>query len=209
MHCDPFLEGQIEPMLRAMGNARDRALFALGLATGLRISELLAIRRRDVLDDSGELRRRIVSYHTKGDKKRVVPVNELAVPYLRTWLTVQEARGLCGGAVPVFSYGRGRPIDRTHVWRLIRGAARRSGAVPAWGGSFGTHSMRKTYARAQYLYWEGRRAAGEKIEPLLKCQEALGHADIRATTHYLRFMLGDTEEGTLALYPELRNRQHN
>lgn len=207
MHCDPFTEDQVPVMLRALGNARDQALFALGISTGLRVSELLAIRRRDLIDEAGQLRSRVVAYHTKGDKKRTVPICPLAEPYLRKWLKEQERMGLERGDNPVFSYGTGKVITRVQAWRKLNGAARRACLKPGWEGAFGTHSMRKTFAREMYLYWKRAAAAGEQVDPLIKTQEALGHGDTGTTSKYLNFMLGGIDAAVSSLFLGLQGRK--
>lgn len=206
MHCDPFTDEQIPVVLSRLGR-RDAALFALGISTGLRISEILQIRRRDLVEEGGGIRNRVTVYHTKGDRKRTVPINALAMPYLREWLMHQQQVGIEVGRFPVFSRSGPHPVTRGYVWKIIRQASR--GLRPAWGGAFGTHSMRKTYAREIYLYWQQRLMAGERVEPLVKVQAALGHARIDSTRHYLSFMLGDVEEGAFAIYAGLRDGLQN
>lgn len=207
MHCDPFVDEQIPVMLEALGGVRDKALFALGVSTGLRVSELLQLRRRDVIDQAGKIRTVLSVYHAKGDKKRVVPVNPLALPYLATWLDQQERMGLTLGACPVFSrirHGRAESVTRKYAWSLIVRTAKRAKLVPGYGGAWGTHSMRKTFARATYIYWQQRAAAGAVVEPLLKVQEALGHSRLDNTRAYLAFMLAGESNRTVELYAELR-----
>jgi integrase/recombinase XerD len=207
MHCDPFTDEQIPEILAAMGEgSRNKALFALGLGTGLRVSELLQIRRKDLVDELGVLRDRVTVYHAKGDKVRTVPINALATPYLKDWLICQQVIGQASGKCPVFCGPSGQAVTRKYVWQVIRAAARKAKIRPQWGGAFGTHSMRKTFARAVYLHWQERQRAGEDAEPLVKVQEALGHANIDSTRRYLNFMLGRSEEGVMALYPGLRER---
>lgn len=209
MQCAPFSDDQLEVMLGAMPSLRDQALFALGVSTGLRISELLQIRRRDLIDNTGELRHMVTVYHTKGDKMRTVPINPLATPFLGAWLRYQQEIGLELGNCPVFAYSTGKPIGRNYAWLLIARTARRAKLRPEWHGTIGTHSMRKTYARATYTYWQERQMGGERVEPLVKVQEALGHQNIDSTRRYLSFMLGDISEGAMALYPTLRDQGQN
>ena len=66
--------------------------------------------------------------------------------------------------------------------------------------------MRKTYGKAIYLHYLARQRAGENIEPLLKTMEAMGHKSVEATRRYLAFMLGNTDDAVMALYPTLREK---
>jgi integrase/recombinase XerD len=90
---------------------RDYVLLAVAVQTGLRVSELVAVRRRDV-----ELRACGYLHCTgKGRKDRCTPLNTRTRAALRVWLKE------CGDGPgdPVFPGPHGRPLGRDAVRRLI------------------------------------------------------------------------------------------
>jgi site-specific recombinase XerD len=90
---------------------RDHALLVVAVQTGLRVSELVAVRRRDVeLRPGGYLR-----CTGKGRKDRCTPLSAHTRAVLRVWL--KECAD-CPDA-PVFPGPRGDPLGRDAVRRLI------------------------------------------------------------------------------------------
>ncbi len=87
--------------------ARDWALVVLIFGCGLRISEALALRNRDVAARPATLR--ILG---KGNKERVIYLNAACQGALEAWLAVRSRSGFAGGV---------RRIGKIHgiaaVWR--------------------------------------------------------------------------------------------
>jgi integrase/recombinase XerD len=90
---------------------RDHALLLLGLQTGLRVSELTGLRRRDITLTRGAN----VRCHGKGRKDRCTPLTKTTVLVLRAWL--HERAG--GDDDPVFPNRQGRSLSRDAVERLV------------------------------------------------------------------------------------------
>ncbi len=87
---------------------RDRAMLEVLYATGLRVSELVALELGEV-----NLRQGVVRVSGKGDKQRLVPFGEEAQAWLERYLS--EARGtLCAGAAntALFPTRRGAAMTR-------------------------------------------------------------------------------------------------
>jgi len=90
---------------------RDRAMLALAIETGVRVSELTGLRCGDV-----HLRAPAhIACHGKGRKDRITPLTKPTVAVLRTWLT--ERAGL--PADPLFPTSRGTPLTRDAVARRL------------------------------------------------------------------------------------------
>lgn len=90
---------------------RDQALLVVALQTGLRVSELIGLRRDDVSVDSGAH----VRCQGKGRKLRSTPLGPEAVGLMRPWL-----RDLpCDPETPVFPSCRGGAMSRDAVERLV------------------------------------------------------------------------------------------
>ena len=90
---------------------RDQALLVIAVQTGLRVSELIGLRRNDVGLDTGAHVRCL----GKGRKQRSTPLRPEAVALMRRWL-----RDLPGDPeTPVFPSRRGGAISRDAVERLV------------------------------------------------------------------------------------------
>lgn len=90
---------------------RDHALLLLGLQTGLRVSELISLRREDVALDRGAHVRCL----GKGRKERCTPLRRDAVATLRTWL--EDCRGT--SQQPLLPSSRGGHLSRDAVERRL------------------------------------------------------------------------------------------
>lgn len=84
---------EIQTILKVLKTERDRALFATGLYTGLRISEIIAIGQNDVYTTSGGVRN--VLKVTRLKKKNTVysnlAIETKAIPDTRTALIIKAA----------------------------------------------------------------------------------------------------------------------
>jgi integrase len=99
------------PDLSTKIGRRDRALLLVAVQTGLRVSELRALRWEDVaLGDGAHVR-----CVGKGRKQRCTPLRKDSVTALRAW------RRETGGApdTPVFQSGRGGILSRDAIERLV------------------------------------------------------------------------------------------
>src|SRR6266436_1392378 len=100
------------PDLSTWHGRRDRALLALALQTGLRVSELINLSRGDVVLGTGAH----VRCMGKGRKERATPIRKDSVKVLRDWLAER------GGAEtdPLFVSNRDERFSRDAVERIVR-----------------------------------------------------------------------------------------
>jgi integrase/recombinase XerD len=141
---------------------RDRALLELLYSSGLRVSEAVALRWRDIDPEA-----RTVTCFGKGGKERVVPVGRQALTWLEAHLRRSRA-GTARPADPVFAGRAGRPLTRFRAWQVVKEASRASGveATPhRFRHSFATHLL----------------AGGADLRAI---QEMLGHARVTTTEIY-------------------------
>lgn len=122
-------EAQVEALLRAPETdtplgLRDRAMFELMYACGLRVSELVQLPLAALNPREGVLR-----LTGKGGKQRLVPVGEEALDWLERYLAQARpalARGH-GESVSMFLSNRGRAMTRQMFWTLSKNHARHAG----------------------------------------------------------------------------------
>ena len=165
-------EAQVEELLAApqtnttLGQ-RDRAMLETLYATGLRVSELVGLKVHEVSFDMG-----VVRVFGKGSKERLVPLGEVAIDWMRSYLA--EARPALLNrrqSNDLFVTGRGAAMTRQAFWQMIKRYAERAGMDP---GRLSPHVMR--HAFATHLLNHG---ADLRVVQLL-----LGHSDISTTQIY-------------------------
>ncbi len=166
---------------------RDRALFELAYACGLRAEEIVTLDVADVNHDAEQLR-----VEGKGSKTRFVPAGELALSAVRLYLKrgrpaltralVRDAArqaatpARAGRAAPdeqaLFLSRSGRRLGTSDVRRRLRAWTTRAG-IP---GGISPHALRHSFAT--HLLDGGA--------DLRSIQELLGHSSISTTQVYTR-----------------------
>jgi integrase/recombinase XerC len=149
---------------------RERALFELLYATGMRVSEAAGLDLEDV-----DLSSRLLRVVGKGSKERIVPFGEEAEDALRAYLPVRSAlrRGAGagdGGAEPLFVNRRGGRLTTRSMARLLKKRLSAAG-LPQ---DISPHALRHTFAT--HLLQAGA--------DLRSIQELLGHASLSTTQKY-------------------------
>jgi site-specific recombinase XerD len=149
-------------------NMRDRALFELAYACGLRAEEIVSLDVSDVDHDGEQLR-----VEGKGSKTRFVPVGEVAMSTVRRYLDRSRPALLGEGNQPALFLSRsGRRLGTSDVRRRLRAWTTRAG-IPA---DVSPHALRHSFAT--HLLDGGA--------DLRAIQELLGHSSISTTQVYTR-----------------------
>ena len=165
-------EAQVEALLAAPDvdtplGLRDRAMLETLYATGLRVSELTALKLFEVGLNEG-----VVRVFGKGSKERLVPLGQVALEWIERYLKEARPQLLAGrNCDAVFVTRRGAGLSRQMFWHLIKRHAARAGIDPA---RISPHTLR--HAFATHLINHG---ADLRVVQLL-----LGHADISTTQVY-------------------------
>ena len=143
---------------------RDKAIMELFYSSGLRLSELAAL-RWDELDLASGL----VRVTGKGNKTRMVPIGSVAAAAMEEW---RKVRGnFAGFEEPcIFVSSRGNPISVRTIQSRIRFWAKKQG-LPQ---QVHPHLLRHSFASHML----------ESSGDLRAVQELLGHADISTTQVY-------------------------
>jgi integrase/recombinase XerD len=151
---------------------RDRAMFELLYATGMRVSELITVRAADLRLDEEYL-----TCVGKGSKERIIPIGEEATKWVRRYQREGRSRliaprkGVRAAASPrLFLNARGGPLSRVGFWKILKAHGRRAGIR----GALSPHVIRHSFAT--HLL--------ERGADLRAIQLMLGHADLSTTQIY-------------------------
>ncbi len=154
---------------------RDRAMFELTYACGLRVEEVVSLRCTDVDHDGEQLR-----VEGKGRKTRYVPVGEVALVAVRDYVergrpklaATSADRRAEGAGGQLFLSKSGRRLNTSDVRRRLRVWTARARVE----GGASPHALRHSFAT--HLLDGGA--------DLRSIQELLGHASVSTTQVYTR-----------------------
>lgn len=147
---------------------RDHAILHLALATGIRVSELVAIRVGDVT----ATQQPTLLVHGKGRRQRVLPLWRETVTTLRRWLAVRAPRS--DNERALFLNARGEPITRSGVAYVL--AKHAAAALTGRRGRVTPHVLRHTCAMATLI----------ATKDVRQVALWLGHSRLETTEMYLR-----------------------
>jgi integrase/recombinase XerD len=164
---------------------RDHALLLVAIQTGLRVSELIGLQRKDVVLDTGAHLR----CEGKGRKQRCTPLRQEAVAVLAQWLRECPAEP----ATPVFPSSRGGPLSRDAVERLVTRHQRTAEhQCPSLKGKKVTPHVLRHTAAMQLL----KHGIDRSVIALW-----LGHESVETTQMYLHADLRLKEEALAKMTP--------
>ena len=183
----PFTVEDERRVLAALATfpARDRCAILFGINTGFRASELAAITVGHVWDGTQvrpeiTLARRSLKgghgVHRRSVRSRTLPLNVAARAALQSYLDERRIqRGRLEPPEALFLSPRtGRGLSRWRLNAIVHRVARAAGLDS--GGRFGTHTLRKTFARRVH------HAVGGDIN---LTRQAMGHRYVMTTQAYL------------------------
>ena len=176
---------KIEAMKKILRSSslRNELLFVLGINTGLRISDILALQVADVLTKKGVVDR-LDLREKKTKKTRTIALNKKICRLIERYLDTE--RPGASDEEPLFlSQKGGKEISRQHAYDLLNDAARSVGITER----IGTHSMRKTFGF--FAYKQG-------ID-LAMIQKLLNHSSQTETLRYIGITQEQMDEVVLKL----------
>ena len=178
-------------------NMRDRVMFALGIYTGRRISDLVRLNVRDVarVDRKGRLCivERLVLHEQKTGKFADPLLHPKVRRILSKYLRQRRKRSPSLGALlnePLLKSQKARRdgqyrITKRHALRVLANAARNC----RLNYKIGTHSLRKTFGYIQHQN-------GTSIELI---QRMLNHSSPEITLAYIGITRDDMDEAILSM----------
>lgn len=144
---------------------RDRAMLHLMYAAGLRVSELVGLELGDV-----DRRRGVVRAFGKGNKRRLVPIGDVAVEALELYLVDRAEHPHAARSSVLFLSPRGRRLTRQAFFKRVK----RHALAVGIDKNVSPHKLRHSFAT--HLLHGGA--------DLRSVQAMLGHADISTTEIY-------------------------
>lgn len=162
-----FSKGEVEKIIKNTDNLKHRTMLLVCYSSGLRVSEVVKLRIRDV--DSGRMVLNILG--AKGKKDRIVPLSPVLLKYLKDYYTVYHPEDY------LFE-GQGKGMYSTRGVQLIMKRAKERAGIKKQGS---VHALRHSYAT--HLLDRG--------VDITYIQKLLGHHDLKTTLRYLHVTVRD------------------
>jgi tyrosine recombinase XerD subunit len=165
---------------------RNRAMIEVLYSSGLRVSELISLRIKDISLEAG-----YILCRGKGSKERLVPLGEPAIQAVRSYLNGSQQR-LAGkkSSDILFLNSRGQQMTRQGFWQILKHWAHEHGLDQ----NIFPHMLRHSFAT--HLLDNGA--------DLRSVQELLGHSDISTTQIYTHL----TRKRILEVFNKAHPRAH-
>ncbi len=168
-----------QPDAKTPMGARDRAILEVFYSSGLRVSEICALKFFDVDDQ-------FIKVMGKGSKERLIPIGSKAIEAIDHYIT--HFRGIVDQQeAPLFVSKRGKHLNRIAVWKMIKAYAKKAGISK----NISPHTLRHSFAT--HLLDNGA--------DLRVIQEMLGHASISSTDRYTHISRSRLHEAFDAFHP--------
>jgi len=169
---------------------RDKAMLELLYATGMRVSELVALNKADVALESDPVTVRCIG---KGDRERMLPLLQRAADELRQYMYHVRPRLVRKSQEPaLFVNRRGERLTRQGFWLILKNYAKAANL----DRHVTPHTLRHTYAT--HMLSGGM--------PLRNVQESLGHASISTTQIYTHLTAGEKRTEYDKAHPRARQQ---
>lgn len=170
---------------------RDRAWMTLGIYAGYRISELLSLRLRDVVE-YGAVRAEVTveRRNMKGrQRSRTMLLHPRAQAAIQCLVDEMAERGYVRPECYLFQSTRhrgrktsaGSPLGRRQAARIMNERK----AELQLPGKISTHSLRKTFARRMLSALNSHPDREVRERSMFCLQELMGHAKLDSTVHYV------------------------
>ena len=154
-----------QPDIKDVRGVRDKAMLELLYATGLRASELVGLKPKDL-----NLAEGFLLCLGKGGKERIVPIGDSAVRAIRRYLEKSRPRLLKKPNEALFLTYRGTFFTRQGLWKILKAYAIKAGLDV----KISPHILRHSFAT--HLL--------ERGADLRSVQLMLGHSQITTTQIY-------------------------
>ncbi len=168
----PVTTEEVEKMLAALGtdsplDLRNRALLHVAFGSGLRVSEILKLRTKDVDLEHGIAKVR----QGKGGKDRLTPMNPAEMQSIRDYLE-RSRPNLARGRIAdvLFISDNAKPLTRQRIWQVFERLS-----LSVLGRKVSPHKHRHAFVT------ETMRGGAD----IRVVQTMVGHRHVQTTAHYL------------------------
>ncbi|GHF63984.1 integrase/recombinase XerD [Deinococcus metalli] len=161
---------------------RDAAVVLTFFDTGVRLEELISLRKDDVKPEKGVLR--VIG---KGDRERSAPIGTRALSAINTYM-LRERHPRHAGIHELFLNRRGQPMTRSCISILLKRLSAQEGFERA---ETTPHTFRRGFA-VEFL-----RNGGD----VFTLQQILGHSSLEMTRRYVNFLDEDLKAAHLRFSP--------
>ena len=169
----------LQPDTGTKKGLRDLAMLELLYATGIKVSELISLKVKDV-NLSGR-------YITCGDRReRNVPFGKSAKAALASYLDIRDEGFNKKNSEYLFLNSSGEALTRQGLWKILKAYAKQVGMT-----EINPNSIRHSFAAHMI----------ENGADLSSVQEFLGHADITTTQLYLTQSFKNSREVYMSTHP--------
>ncbi|MBE0491025.1 MAG: tyrosine-type recombinase/integrase [Sulfurospirillum sp.] len=162
-----FLEAIDATQFKLYAQAKNRLLIKIILYSGMRVSEALGIKLKEIVCEDGFYIFQILG---KGNKYRIAMIKEIYIQKdLQEWLAIRNTKS------PLLFISRtDQPLTQAYVSYIMDKILQNAGIRKEKNGA---HMLRHTFATRLY----------QKNKDLILVQEALGHADLNTSRIYTHF----------------------
>jgi len=160
----------IKRNLKEESNPRNYLLFVMGCNIALRISDLLSLKVKDVINSKGDIKTYLHIKEKKTSRPAKIYLNNTVKEALIYYLN--KSKGIDPDNFLFKSERSNKRLDRVRAWGLIQEWIKEVGLE---GERYGTHTLRKTWG------YQARKQ-GLSIEQI---SEKLGHKSVTVTRRYI------------------------
>ena len=145
---------------------RDYLIFCLGINTGLRISDIIKLKVKDILNQDRTIKTHIDIIEEKTNKKKRFKINNSLIEDLKNYI------GNMNFEEYIFKSRKGinQPISRVQAYRILNNAGQNVGL-----DEIGTHTLRKTFGYHFY----------NQTRDIALLQELFNHSSPSITLRYI------------------------
>ena len=154
-----------QPDLDKPEGQRDRAMLEVMYSSGLRITELLNLKLKQINFERG-----MVKIVGKGNKERIVPIGDYALEYLNKYINDGRRKNMNRNSDYLFLNRYGEPVSRVYFFLQVKKYAKQAGIEV----EISPHTLRHCFATHML----------ENGAELRAVQEMLGHTNIATTQIY-------------------------
>lgn len=177
------VEDLLDLSLQTPYDYRNKAMLELLYASGLRISELISLNIHDI-----NLQMQTVRIFGKGNKERIVPIDDYATHYIACYLSEYRSQLLKQKDTDIlFLNSRGTKMTRQAFFKILKKIAFEKNIKTP----FSPHTLRHSFAT--HLLENGA--------DLRSIQELLGHSDISTTQIYTHISNQKLQENYMQYHP--------